>query len=153
MTLAAFTTSDAVDVALVVFLVLIALTLGYAFFRIGSTLGQLSRTVRNAEEELLPVLNKVGGTLDRVNLQLDHVDAVTSRAASAVGAVDGVVRGLSGAVGTPIQKLTGLVAGVQHGASSLKTNRSWGEAVRTAKDAAARREADLQADLDDAGRA
>ena len=47
----------------------------------------------------------------------------------------------------PVKKLAGLSAGVSHGWASLKTRRSWSEAVDEGKDAAARRERDLEDEL------
>jgi hypothetical protein len=46
-----------------------------------------------------------------------------------------------------VQKLAGVAAGVSYGASSLRTRRSWRGAVDAGKDAAARRERDLDAEL------
>jgi hypothetical protein len=46
-----------------------------------------------------------------------------------------------------VQKLAGLAAGVSYGASSLKTNRSIRGAVEAGKEAAARRERDLEDEL------
>ena len=71
------------------------------------------------------VFGAVGGTLDRVNTQLDRVDVMTSSAANAVTAVDGVVRALTGTLSMPIQKLSGLVSGAQHGASAFRARRDW----------------------------
>jgi len=47
----------------------------------------------------------------------------------------------------PVQKVTGLTAGVTHGWSTLRTKRSWREAVDEGKAAAARRERDLEDEL------
>jgi hypothetical protein len=46
-----------------------------------------------------------------------------------------------------VQKLSGLAAGIAHGASSLKARRGFGDAVAEAKDAAARREEELAEEL------
>ena len=51
------------------------------------------------------------------------------------------------AIARPVQKISGLAAGLTHGAASLKARRDWSEAVRTGKDAAARREQDLKDEL------
>jgi uncharacterized protein with gpF-like domain len=96
---------------------------------------------------LLPVINKVGGSVDRVNLQLDKLDVATDSAVDAVEAVDEAVRAVSFAVKRPVQKLTGLSAGVTHGWATLRARRDWRSAVETAKEAAARREADLEEEL------
>ena len=93
------------------------------------------------------MINKVGGSVDRVNAQLDKLDTATDSAVDAVVAVDEAVRSVSFAVKTPVKKLAGLSAGVSHGWASLKTRRSWSEAVDEGKDAAARRERDLEDEL------
>ena len=93
------------------------------------------------------MINKVGGSVDRVNAQLDKLDTATTSAVDAVEAVDEAVRSVSFAVKRPVQKLAGFSAGVSHGWSSLRTNRSWGDAVGEAKAAAARRERDLEDEL------
>jgi hypothetical protein len=93
------------------------------------------------------VINKVGGSVDRVNAQLDKLDTATDSAVDAVEAVDQAVRSVSFAVKRPVQKLTGLSAGVSHGFASFRARRSWREAVDDAKEAAARRERDLEEEL------
>ena len=57
------------------------------------------------------------------------------------------MRTVSYAVKTPVQKLSGFAAGVSHGWASLRTRRSWQDAVAEAKAAAARREQDLEDEL------
>jgi uncharacterized protein YoxC len=143
----AFEWSDVAYASLSVFLLAVGLGLGYAFLRLAGTLGRLSSLIRGTEKELLPILNKVGGSVDRVNGQLDKVDLMTDSAVDAVENVDSAVRAVSFAVRRPVQKLTGLAAGVSHGAASLKVKRDWREALRTAKEAAARRERDLEEEL------
>lgn len=142
-----FSFSDLAYLALAVFLVAVGLGLGWAFVRLAVTFDRLSSLIRGAEREALPVINKVGGSVDRVNAQLDKLDQATDSAVDAVVAVDEAVRTVSFAVKRPVQKLTGLSAGVSHGWSSLKTRRDWRSAVDAGKAAAARREKDLDEDL------
>jgi uncharacterized protein YoxC len=143
----AFSAGDLAYVALSIFLVAVGLALAWMFLRLAGTLDRLSSFIRGTERELLPVITKVGGSVDRVNLQLDKVDPATDSAVDAVEAVDEAVRAASFAVKRPVQKLTGFSAGVQHGWASLRTRRSWREAVASAREAAARREADLEEEL------
>jgi uncharacterized protein YoxC len=143
----AFQWSDVAYASLSVFLLAVGLGLGYAFLRLAGTLGRLSSLIKGTEQELIPILNKVGGSLDRVNGQLDKVDLMTDSAVDAVENVDSAVRAVSFAVRRPVQKLAGLAAGVSHGAATLKVKRDWREALRTAKEAAARRERDLEEEL------
>jgi hypothetical protein len=143
----AFSFGDLASLALAIFLIAAGLGLGWAFLRLAVTFDRLSSLIRGAEREVLPVINKVGGSVDRVNAQLDKLDTATDSAVDAVVAVDEAVRSVSYAVKTPVQKLAGLSAGVSHGWASLRTRRNWREAVDEAKTAAARRERDLQEEL------
>ena len=143
----AFSYSDLAHLALAFFLVAVGVGVGWAFLRLAVTLDRISSFIRGAEREVLPVINKVGGSVDRVNAQLDKMDAATTSAVDAVAAVDEAVRTVSFAVKRPVQKLAGLSAGISHGWSSLKTRRSWRDAVDEAKAAAARRERDLEDEL------
>lgn len=143
----AFSFGDLADLALAIFLVAAGIGLGWAFLRLAVTFDRLSSLIRGAEREVLPVINKVGGSVDRVNAQLDKLDTATTSAVDAVGAVDEAVRTVSFAVKRPVQKLTGLSAGVSHGWASFKTRRSWRDAVDEGKVAAARRERDLDEEL------
>ena len=143
----AFTFGDLADLALAVFLVAVGVGLGWAFLRLAATFDRLSSLIRGAENEVLPVINKVGGSVDRVNAQLDKLDTATDSAVDAVEAVDEAVRTISFAVKRPVQKLAGLSAGVSHGWASFKSRRSWRDAVAEGKTAAARRERDLAEEL------
>lgn len=145
--LVAFSPSDAAYLALAVFLLAAGLGLGYAFIRLGGTFGRLSTFIRGTERELLPVISKVGGSVDRVNAQLDKLDQATDSAVDAVVAVDEAVRAVSLAVKTPVTKLAGLASGVSHGFATLRAKRSFGDAVESAKEASHRREADLEEEL------
>ena len=145
--LLAFSAGDAAYVALSVFLLAIGLGLGWMFFRMAGTLDRLSSFIRGTERELLPVITKVGGTVDRVNTQLDKLDQATDSAVDAVDAADEAVRAASFAVKRPVQKAAGISAGAAHGWASLRTRRNWREAVAAAKEASARREADLEEEL------
>jgi uncharacterized protein YoxC len=147
MPLATFHWSSLGWAALAFFLVVVGLGLGYLFFRLGETMKRLSALIRGTERELLPVITKVGGSVDRVNGQLDKLDVVTDSAVDAVDSVDSAVRAVSFAVTTPVKKATGFTAGVRHGAAALKARRSWRSALEEARAAAARREADVADEL------
>jgi uncharacterized protein YoxC len=146
MTLA-FTWGNLGDLALAIFLIAVGLGLGYAFLRLAATFSRVTTFVGRTEKELLPVITKVGGTVDRVNQQLDKVDVMTDSAVDAVTSVDTAVRTVSRAVTRPVQKLAGLAAGVSYGAAELKARRDWRSALAAAKEAAARRELDLAEEL------
>lgn len=145
--LIAFSSGDLADLAFVVFLLAVGLGLGWALVRLAVTFDRLSSLIRGAEREVLPVINKVGGSVDRVNAQLDKLDQATGSAVDAVEAIDEAVRTVSFAVKRPVQKLAGFSSGVAHGWDSFRTRRSWREAVDEGKAAAARRERDLDEEL------
>jgi hypothetical protein len=151
MTVLASTAGDVARYALAAFLLLSGLGLAWMLFQLGATFSRLSSFIRGTERELLPVINKTGGTVDRVNLQLDKMDRVTDSAVDMADSADTAVRAVSMAIQKPVTKISGLAAGISHGAAKLKTSRSFGDAVRVGKDAAARREADLADELRRAG--
>jgi len=149
--LVAFTWGDLWRLALAVFLLSVGLSTAYLLVRLGGTVARLSAFIRGAEQEVLPVINKVGGSVDRVNGQLDKVDRITDSAVDAAESVDTAVRAVSLAVTRPVQKVSGFAAGVSYGAADFKTKRSWRHAVQAGKDAAARREQELGDELREAG--
>lgn len=99
------------------------------------------------------MINKVGGTVDRVNGQLEKVDVITDSAVDAAESVDTAIRAVSFAVTKPVQKLSGLATGLSHGVADLRVHRSLRGAIQAAKAAAARREAELAEELLEAERA
>jgi uncharacterized protein YoxC len=149
--LVAFTWGDLWRLALAVFLLSVGLSTAYLLVRLGGTVARLSAFIRGAEQEVLPVINKVGGSVDRVNGQLDKVDRITDSAVDAAESVDTAVRAVSMAVTRPVQKVSGFAAGISYGAADFKTKRSWRHAVQAGKDAAARREQELGEELHEAG--
>lgn len=151
MLVAAFGWDDLWRLALAVFLLAVGLSLAYLFVRLGGTAGRLTSLIGGTEREVLPVINKVGGSVDRVNDQLDKVDQITDSAVDAADSVDTAVRAVSMAVTRPVQKASGFAAGVSFGAADFKANRSWKHAVQAGKEAAARRERELLEELRDAG--
>lgn len=147
----AFNWNDLVDLALAVFLFAVGLSLAYAFVRLGGTFGRLSAFIKGAQEEVLPVINKVGGSVDRVNTQLDKVDQVTDSAVDAADSVDTAVRAVTFAIQRPVVKVAALASGVAHGFATLRVERDVRTAVERAKEAAARRERELEDELRRAG--
>ena len=100
---------------------------------------------------MLPVIGKVGGSVDRVNGQLDKVDKITDSAVDAAESVDTAVRAVTVAITRPVQKVSGFAAGVSYGAADFKVRRDWRHAVEAGKEAAARREIDVVQELRDVG--
>ena len=152
MQLLAASAGDIANYALAVFLLAVGLALAYMFVRLGGTFARLSSLISGTESELLPVIHKVGESVDKVNGQLDKADRVTDSAVDMADSADTAVRAVSMAITRPVQKISGLAAGLSHGAATLKARKDFGEAVRSAKEAAARRERDLEEELRTADR-
>ncbi|MFL5916255.1 MAG: DUF948 domain-containing protein [Gaiellaceae bacterium] len=64
------------------------LSLAYVFVRLAGTVTRVSSFIRGAEESVLPVIGKVGGSVDRVNGQLDKVDRKEAAARRELGLAD-----------------------------------------------------------------
>jgi len=152
MIVLASTAGDVAYYALAIFLVAVGLGTAFMLFKLGQAFGRISSFISGSERDLLPVIVKTGGTVDRINYQLDKADSITDSAVAMADSADTAVRAVSHAVATPVKKVSGLAAGVSHGVSTFRAKRDFGEAMRTAREAAARREADLAEDLHVAGR-
>ena len=151
MTLAS-TSSDILNYALAAFFVGTGVFLSYMLLRLGGTFARLSSFIKGSERDLLPVVVKAGGTVDRVNDQLDKLDTVTDSAVSMADSADTAVRAVSTAITTPVKKVTGFAAGISHGIAAFRARRDVGDAFDVAKEAAARREDELDEELRSAGR-
>jgi uncharacterized protein YoxC len=151
MLVATFTWGDLWRLALAVFLLAVGLSLAYVLVRLGGTVGRLSTFISGVDREVLPVINKVGGSVDRVNTQLDKVDLITDSAVDAADSADTAVRAVSMAVTRPVQKISGLAAGVSYAVADFRVTRDWRHAVQAGKEAAARREQELLEELREAG--
>ena len=147
----AFSAGDAAYWALAIFLVLLGVGSLIALLKLGQLFDRISSLIRGAERDALPVVVKTGGTVDRVNYQLDKLDTVTDSAVSMADSADTAVRAVSTAISAPVEKVSGLAAGVAHGFSSFKRSRNVSDAMDAAKDAARRRQQDLADDLRGAG--
>lgn len=143
----AFEVIDALWIALSVFCVLVAIGLTYLLVRLGGTVGQLTSFLRGLERETLPVINESGGTLQRVNAQLDKADLVTDSAVDIADSVDTAVRAVSFAITRPVQKISGFAEGVAHGFASLRVRKSPRRAYETGREAAQRREQEIADEL------
>lgn len=149
--LTAVTAGEVLDYALAAFFVASGAGLLYLLIRMGGTFARLSSFVKGAERDVLPVVVKAGGTVDRVNDQIEKLDTVTDSAVAMADSADTAVRAVSTAITTPVKKVSGFASGVSHGVSAFRSRRDAGEAMRVAKDAAARRESELDEELRHAG--
>ncbi len=151
MTVLSSTAGDVLDYALAIFFLVVGAALAYMLVRLGGTFARLSAFIKGTERDLLPVFVKSGGTVDRVNDQLDKLDVVTDSAVSMADSADTAVRAVSTAITTPVKKVSGVASGISHGFAALRARRNVGDAVTVAKEAAARRESELDEELRTAG--
>jgi uncharacterized protein YoxC len=147
MPLASFEPIDALWIALSVFFVLVGVGLAYLLVRLGGTVGRLSSFLQGLEREVLPVINQAGGTMERVNAQLDKVDLVTDSAVDVADSVDTAVRAVTLALTRPVQKISGLAEGIAHGLASLRVRKSPRTAYQAGREAASRREQEIADEL------
>ena len=153
MPLAAFETIDVLWIALSGFLAVVGLALAYALVRLAATIRSVSSLVQGLEKEVLPLINKAGGTVDRVNGQLDKLDRVTDSAVDAADNLDTAVRAVTIALTRPVQKISGLAAGLAHGVATLRARRDFRGAIQSARAAAGRREREIEEELHRGGEA
>lgn len=143
----AFEAIDGLWIALSVFFVLTAVGLTYLLVRLGGTVGKLTSFLDGLEREVLPVINESGGTLQRVNAQLDKADLITDSAVDIADSADTAVRAVSFAITRPVQLIAGLAEGVAHGFASLRVRRNPRRAYETGREAARRREQEIADEL------
>ena len=148
----AYSSGEVVDIALAIFLLLTGVGIAWVSLELGATLQRLSSLIRGTQDEVLPVVSKLGTTVDHVNAQMEKVDRITDSAVDAADSADTAVRAVSLAVTRPVQKVAGFAAGVTHGFADLKTTRNWRSAADAAKAASAAREQELEEELRDAGK-
>ena len=79
------------------------------------------------------------------------MDVVTDSAVSMAESADTAVRAVSTAITTPVKKVSGVASGISHGFAALRARRDVGDAVSVAKEAAARRETEIDEELHSAG--
>jgi hypothetical protein len=151
--LADFETLDVLWIALSAFLAVVGVALAFVLVRLGATIRRVTSLIQGLETEVLPLINKAGGTVDRVNAQLDKLDRVTDSAVDAADSLDTAVRAVTIAITRPVQKISGLAAGLAHGVAALKARRDVRGAVQTGRAAAARREHEIEEELERGGEA
>jgi uncharacterized protein YoxC len=150
---AAVESIDVLWIALSGFLVLVGIALAFLLIRLAATVRRVSSLVQGLETEMLPLINKAGGTVDRVNGQLDKLDRVTDSAVDAADSLDTAVRAVTIALTRPVTKISGLAAGLAHGFGALRTRRGFRGAVESGRAAAGRREQEIEEELHRGGEA
>lgn len=147
MPIADFSAIDVLWICLSVFLVVVGLALAVMLLRFAGTARRLTSLLGGVEERAVPLITEVGGTVERVNEQLDKADIVTTSAVDAVTAVDRGVRGVAGAVSWPVRKISSLTTGVRYGGASLRTEGDVNRAYDAGRAAARRRASDFNEEM------
>jgi uncharacterized protein YoxC len=148
---ASFETIDVLWIALSGFLVVVGIALAFVLVRLAATIRGTSSLVQGLEKEVLPLINKAGGTVDRVNAQLDKLDLVTDSAVDAADSLDTAVRAVTIAITRPVTKISGFAAGLAHGFASLRTRPNVRGAYESGRAAAGRREQEIEEELHGGG--
>jgi uncharacterized protein YoxC len=146
----AYSSGEVVDVALAIFLILVGVGIAWVSLELGATLQQVSSFIKGTQDEVIPVIAKVGRTVDHVNSQMEKLNRITDSAVDAADSADTAVRAVSLAVTRPVQKVSGVASGITHGVADFRAKRSLRSAVDSAKAAAAARERELAEELREA---
>jgi hypothetical protein len=110
-------------IAVGVFFVLFGVGLAFALFRLGTVFKRLSSILSNADTQVIPLLTRVGITLDGVNSELEKVDQITGSVAGIVRTAEQTTTAVQGAVSRPIRMVAGMAAGVKAGIGSFVARR------------------------------
>ncbi len=116
----AFSAGDVAYWGLAIFLILLGVGSIFALYKLGRVFDRVSSFVQGAERDALPVVVKTGGTVDRVNYQLDKLDTVTDSAVSMADSADTAVRAVSTAIATPVEKVSGWRPGSHTASASFR---------------------------------
>lgn len=147
MPLADFEIIDVLWIALSAFLVVVGLAGAYLLLRLSGTARRLTLLLQGIEASVLPLVNRVQGTVDRLNHQLDKADRVTTSLVDGADAADTAVRAVTMAITRPVTLVSGLARGVSTGISTFMAGKSVDESVKTAQAARAAREEELEREL------
>ncbi|OFW57165.1 MAG: hypothetical protein A2133_09045 [Actinobacteria bacterium RBG_16_64_13] len=108
-------------IAIGAFFVLFGVGVAFALFRLASVFKRLSNILRDANTQVIPLLTRIGSTLDGVNAELDKVEQITGSVAEIVKTAEQTTTALHSAVAKPIRKVAGMAAGISAGVSSFIT--------------------------------
>ena len=119
MPLADFASIDVLWIALSAFLVVVGASARLRAYPPGRNSSERFFVGPRSGKEVLPLINKAGGTVDRVNLQLDKVDLVTGQRRRRCRQPRHAVRAVTIALTRPVKKISGLAAGLAHGLAAF----------------------------------
>jgi len=116
--------ADVLRGALSFFLVVTGIGLAYLFLRMAGVFAALQSSVRRVTDEVVPILDKAGVTMDGVNQELARVDEIMQSAVGATKGAERAVATISSAVAAPVRKLSGLAAGMKEGFAVFRARRA-----------------------------
>jgi hypothetical protein len=105
------------------FFVVFGVGAGYALFRLGATFKRLTRILKDANTQVIPLLTRVESALDGVTAELGKVDAITGSVAQIMKTAERTTTAVHGAVVKPMRKVAGLAAGVSESVTSFFTGK------------------------------
>jgi hypothetical protein len=118
--------------ALSFFLVVTGIGLAYLFLRMAGVFAALQSSVKRVTDEVVPILDKAGATIDGVNQELARVDEIMVSAVGATKGAERAVQTAASAIATPVRKLSGFAAGMKEGLSVFRARRAAEAAERAA---------------------
>ena len=115
----ALTSSEVLRYAAAFFFVLVAIAAAYALIKAAKTMERVDTVLADVDQEVVPLMKKVGVTLDGVNANLGNVDGITKDVADITDKIDSMANVIEGAVSRPARKAASFSAGVQTAVSSF----------------------------------
>jgi hypothetical protein len=98
----------------------------YSLFRLGGMFRRLTNILTDANQEVVPLLNRLETTLDGVNAELGKVDQITGSIAQMVGTMEHATSAVERGVSTPLKKAGSLVSGVSEAVGAFFSGRQKG---------------------------
>ncbi len=114
------------DIAIGVFFILFGVGLFYMLWRLGGVFTRATNILSDVNTEVIPLLNRVETTLDRVNGELDQVENITGSVAQIIKVAETTTTAVHSAVAKPIKKMAGISSAVTEGIASFVSGKRKG---------------------------
>jgi uncharacterized protein YoxC len=111
------------DLLIGIFFVLFGVGLLYMLLRLGGVFKRTTNILTDVNAEVIPMLNRVETTLDRVNGELDQVEHITTSVAQIVKVAETTTTAVHSAVAKPIKKVAGFSSAVTEGIASFVSGK------------------------------
>lgn len=125
--LAASTSSIVLRYAAAFFFVVVAIGLLVALLRTARVLTRVDKLLGDLDQEIVPLLNKTGTTVDEVNSELARVNEITQAVVDMTQKMESMAGSVENVVTKPARKVAGFGAGVSQAISSF-LRRNGGDA-------------------------